>query len=175
MYHRVWIKIVNLMEATSMDKKKLIKTAINVLPIIIVPLVVERKKIKEHPDVKKATDATSRAASKTTSAISNKSSDVKAYVGDKKQEFDNKRELKKFAKENDPAYIEKKGEKLAKQNRKEAEKMDKKLQKNIEKRHKEEDKLRDEAEKARKKEFKKYKDYTAKSVVKQNKEADQEA
>lgn len=83
MYHRVWIKIVNLMEATSMDKKKLIKTAINVLPIIIVPLVVERKKIKEHPDVKKATDATSRAASKTTSAISNKSSDVKAYVGDK--------------------------------------------------------------------------------------------
>ncbi|COQ87039.1 Uncharacterised protein [Streptococcus pneumoniae] len=53
--------------------------------------------------------------------------------------------------------------------------MDKKLQKNIEKRHKEEDKLRDEAEKARKKEFKKYKDYTAKSVVKQNKEADQEA
>ena len=44
MYHRVWIKIVNLMEATSMDKKKLIKTAINVLPIIIVPLVVERKK-----------------------------------------------------------------------------------------------------------------------------------
>lgn len=117
-----------------MDKKKLIKTAINVLPIIIVPLVVERKKIKEHPDVKKATDATSRAASKTTSAISNKSSDVKAYVGDKKQEFDNKRELKKFAKENDPAYIEKKGEKLAKQNRKEAEKMDKKLQKNIEKR-----------------------------------------
>ena len=75
-------KIVNLMEATSMDKKKLIKTAINVLPIIIVPLVVERKKIKEHPDVK-ATDATSRAASKTTSAISNKSSDVKAYVGDK--------------------------------------------------------------------------------------------
>ena len=46
--------------------------------------------------------------------------------------------MKKIAKENDPAYIEKKGEKLAKQNRKEADKMDKKLQKNIEKRHKEE-------------------------------------
>ena len=40
-----------------MDKKKLIKTAINVLPIIIVPLVVERKKIKDHPDVKKADES----------------------------------------------------------------------------------------------------------------------
>ncbi len=108
-----------------MDKKKLIKTLINVLPIVIVPLVTERKRIKEHPDVQKVTKATS----KTTSAISNKASDVKEYVGDKKQEFDNKRELKKIAKENDPAYIEKKGEKLAKQNRKEADKMDKKTSK----------------------------------------------
>ena len=44
-----------------MDNKKLIKTLINVLPIVIVPLVVERKRIKEHPDVRKATDATSKA------------------------------------------------------------------------------------------------------------------
>ncbi len=29
-----------------MDKKKLIKTLINVLPIVIVPLVTERKRIK---------------------------------------------------------------------------------------------------------------------------------
>merc|ERR1712202_73978 len=107
----------------------LIKTAINVLPIIIVPLVVERKKIKDHPDVKKATDATSRAASKTTSAISNKTSDVKDYFGDKKQEFDNKRELKKIAKENDPKYIKKKGSKLAKKNHKQSSKLEKKLQK----------------------------------------------
>ena len=57
MYHRVWKRIVKLMEATSMDKKRLIKTLINVLPIVIVPLVVERKRIKEHPDVRKATDA----------------------------------------------------------------------------------------------------------------------
>ena len=35
-----------------MDKKKIIKTAINVLPIIIVP-VVERKRIKSHPEVQK--------------------------------------------------------------------------------------------------------------------------
>ena len=133
-----------------MDKKKLIKTLINVLPIVIVPLVTERKRIKEHPDVQKVTNATSKATSKTTSAISNKASDVKEYVGDKKQEFDNKRELKKIAKENDPAYIEKKGEKLEKDNRKDIKKLDKKLQKNIEKRHKEEQKQREEAEKARK-------------------------
>ncbi|MDS3990334.1 hypothetical protein O3657_00860 [Staphylococcus capitis] len=155
-----------------MDKKRLIKTLINVLPIVIVPLVVERKRIKEHPDVRKATDATTKATSKATSTISNKASDVKEYVGDKKQEFDNKRELKKIAKENDPAYIEKKGEKLAKQNRKEAEKMNKKLQKNIEKRHKQEEKQQEAEKKARKKEFKKYDDYVAGSVVKQNKESD---
>ena len=81
-----------------MDKKKLIKTLINVLPIVIVPLVTERKRIKEHPDVQKVTDTTSKATSKTTSVISNKVSDVKEYVGYKKQEFDNKREFKKFLK-----------------------------------------------------------------------------
>jgi len=86
------------MEATCMDKKKLIKTLINVLPIVIVPLVTERKRIKEHPDVQKVTDTTSKATSKTTSVISNKVSDVKEYVGYKKQEFDNKREFKKFLK-----------------------------------------------------------------------------
>ena len=36
-------------------QKKLIKTLINVLPIVIVPLVTERKRIKEHPDVQKVT------------------------------------------------------------------------------------------------------------------------
>ena len=36
-----------------MDKKKIIKTAINVLPIVIVPLVVERKRIKSHLRYKK--------------------------------------------------------------------------------------------------------------------------
>lgn len=61
--------------------------------------------------------------------MANKATDVKEFVIDKKQEHDNKRELKKIAKENDPEYIEKKGEKLAKKNRKEADKMDKKLQK----------------------------------------------
>ncbi len=99
----------NFMEATSMDKKQVIKTVINVLPIFIVPLVVERKKIKSHPDVQKASHATSHA----THTVANKASDVKDYFGDKKQEFDNKRELKKIAKENDPKYIKEKRIKIS--------------------------------------------------------------
>ncbi|EWW60681.1 hypothetical protein V292_00146 [Staphylococcus aureus T89906] len=79
-----------------MDKKKVIKFMINVLPIVLVPLIVERKRIKQHPDVQKVTDATSKVASKTSAAISNTASDVKEYVGDKKQDFENKRELKKL-------------------------------------------------------------------------------
>ena len=146
------------MEATSMDKKKIIKTAINVLPIIIVPLVVERKRIKSHPEVQKATHATSNAGQ----AIANKATGAKEYLGDKKQEFDNKRELKKIAKENDPEYIQKKGEKLAKKNYKEADKMNKKLQKNIEQRHKEEEKEREKNEKQRIKDMKKTQKYQEK-------------
>ena len=107
-----------------MDKKQVIKTVINVLPIFIVPLVVERKKIKSHPDVQKASHATSHA----THTVANKASDVKDYFGDKKQEFDNKRELKKIAKENDPKYIKKKGSKLAKKNHKQSSKLEKKLE-----------------------------------------------
>ena len=63
--------------------------------------------------------------------------------------MDQKRELKRIAKEHDPAYIEKKGEKLEKENRKEADKMKKKLQKNIEKRHNEEEKKRQDNQKQR--------------------------
>lgn len=151
----------NFMGATSMDKKQVIKTAINVLPIFIVPLVVERKKIKSHPDVQKA--------SHVTHIVADKASDAKDYFGDKKQEFDNKRELKKIAKENDPKYIKKKGAKLAKKNYKQATKLDKKLQKNIDRRHKEEEKLQKRNEKHRIKEMKKYDNYNADSVITQDK------
>ena len=158
-----------------MDKKQLIKTIITVAPVFLVPLIVERKRIKDHPDVKKASDATV-SASKTVAdksvqfkdTVVEKSSHAKEYVVDKKHDMDQKRELKRIAKEHDPAYIEKKGEKLEKENRKEIQKLDKILQKNIDKRHKEEDKVRAKDKKARLSEFKKYKDYVAKSVVKQN-------
>ncbi len=65
MYHRVCKINKVIMEARSMDKKKVIKFMINVLPIVLVPLIVERKRIKQHPDVQKVTDATSKVASKT--------------------------------------------------------------------------------------------------------------
>ena len=46
--------------------------------------VVERKRYKEHPDVRKATDATSKATSKRQRLrFQIKASDVKEYVGDK--------------------------------------------------------------------------------------------
>lgn len=169
MYHRVCKINKVIMEARSMDKKKVIKFMINVLPIVLVPLIVERKRIKQHPDVQKVTDATSKVASKTSAAISNTASDLKEYVGDKKQDFENKRELKKFAREHDPAYIEKKGEKLAKQNRKDADKMNKILQKNIEKRHKEEQKAREKNEIQRIKDMKKTQKYEEKAGLTPNK------
>ncbi len=46
MYHRVCKINKVIMEARSMDKKKVIKFMINVLPIVLVPLIVERKRIK---------------------------------------------------------------------------------------------------------------------------------
>ncbi len=72
------------MEARSMDKKKVIKFMINVLPIVLVPLIVERKRIKQHPDVQKVTDPTSKVPLKTSAAISNIASDVKQHARDKK-------------------------------------------------------------------------------------------
>ncbi|BAE19181.1 truncated hypothetical protein [Staphylococcus saprophyticus subsp. saprophyticus ATCC 15305] len=80
-----------------MDKKQLIKTIITVAPVFLVPLIVERKRIKDHPDVKKASDATV-SASKTVADKSvhlkdnvvEKSSNAKAYVVDKKTQHGSK-------------------------------------------------------------------------------------
>ena len=41
-----------------MEKKRLIRTLITVLPVILVPLIVERKRIKDHPDVQKVNEKT---------------------------------------------------------------------------------------------------------------------
>ena len=61
------------MEATYMDKQKLIRTIVTVAPVFLVPLITERKRIKEHPDVKCAADATGRASKK----VAHKSVDFK--------------------------------------------------------------------------------------------------
>ena len=72
------------------------------LPIFIVPLVVERKN-QVSSRCSKASHATSHA----THTVANKASDVKDYFGDK-----NKSSIisvnSKIAKENDPKYIKKK-------------------------------------------------------------------
>lgn len=102
---------------------------INVLPIVLVPLIVERKRIKQHPDVQKVTDATSKVASKTSAAISNTASDVKEYVGDKNKILKISVNLKSLLENMILPILRKKGEKLAKQNRKDADKMNKILQK----------------------------------------------
>ena len=80
-----------------MDKKQLIKTIITVAPVFLVPLIVERKRIKDHPDVKKASDATAKA-SKTVAnksvqikdTVVDKSANAKDYVIDKKHNMDQK-------------------------------------------------------------------------------------
>ena len=128
-----------------MNKKKLIKTLVTVLPVFLVPLIVERKKIKKHPDVQKVTDATQKA----TKAVVDTSTDVKEYIVDKKDAFEEKREIKKIERENDPAYIQAQIEKQKKEEQKEAKKMRNKLEKHIEARHKEEEKLRKSLQKAR--------------------------
>ena len=53
MYHRVMKINSKSNGGNEYGQKKIIKTAINVLPIIIVPLVVERKRIKSHPEIQK--------------------------------------------------------------------------------------------------------------------------
>ena len=115
MYHRVMKINSKSNGGNEYGQKKIIKTAINVLPIIIVPLVVERKRIKSHPEIYKSNSCNVKCR---TSDCRIKQQ-VQKSIWEIKTKFDNKRELKKIAKENDPEYIQKKGEKLAKKNYKE--------------------------------------------------------
>ena len=99
---------------------------INVLPIVLVPLIVERKRIKQHPDVQKLQML--QSCFKTSAAISNTASDVKEYVGDKNKILKINVNLKSLL-ENMILPILRKRRKLAKQNRKDADKMNKILKK----------------------------------------------
>ncbi|MGJ5712711.1 hypothetical protein ACSBRB_05820 [Staphylococcus auricularis] len=146
-----------------MDKKQVIKTIITVAPVFLVPLITGRKRFKNHPDVQKVT----RATTQTSKTVAHKTVDAKNYVVDKKHQHDQKRELKRIAKEHDPAYIKKKGKKLAKQNLKEANKLDKRLQKSIDQRHKAEEKAQQKNKKQRLSELKKYEKHHAKSEKEQ--------
>ncbi|KFE41735.1 hypothetical protein [Staphylococcus agnetis] len=140
---------------------KTIKTIINVLPIFIVPLINERQKFKEHPEVKKVTDVTvntsKTVAHKTTHAahhvkstagrvshaVVSNTGQLKENLATQKRRRDYNKAMKKEAeaqryrrKEN----VRARGEELEAENRKEISKFNKKLQKHIDKRHKEETK-----------------------------------
>ena len=78
MYHRVMKINSKSNGGNEYGQKKIIKTAINVLPIIIVPLVVERKRIKSHPEVQKQLMQRQMGQ-----AIANKATGAKEYLGDK--------------------------------------------------------------------------------------------
>ena len=140
---------------------KTIKTIINVLPIFIVPLITERQKFKEHPDVKKVTgvtvstskfvaNKTSHAAHqiKTTAghvthSVTSNTSQVKDHFATKKRRHDYNKAMKKEAEAQRyrrEENIRARGEILEEENRKEINKLNKKLQKAINQRHKEEDK-----------------------------------
>ncbi|MCU5745780.1 hypothetical protein N9R04_03465 [Staphylococcus sp. SQ8-PEA] len=156
-----------------MDKRNLIRTIVTVAPVFLVPLITERKRIKEHPDIKRAANATGRASRKVANksidfkdAVVDKSGDAKDYVVEKKHHYDQKRRMKKIAKENDPKYIEKQEQKQEKKNQKEADKQakheqkvakkqDKKLQKKIQKRQKQEEKVQKQNAKKHEKQLKK--------------------
>ncbi|MCS4486449.1 hypothetical protein [Staphylococcus americanisciuri] len=120
---------------------KTIRMLINVLPVLLVPLILERQKFKKHPEVQK-TVATSKAVARQTSrAITH----VKTYVKAKQAEAE-QRALH-------PDNMHARGKKLAKKNSKNIHKLDKKLQKVIDKRQKDEEKVRVRRQKAMKKDM----------------------
>lgn len=118
-----------------------VKAAVNVAAIILVPLINERQKIKQHPDYAKVKnnavntlhstkDKTVTAGQKAVhTAVDVKDKTVAAaqFVAEKKAVIDQKREVKKV-------------EKAEKRQEKETEKLNKLLAAEIEKRQKEEDK-----------------------------------
>ncbi|MCQ9302343.1 hypothetical protein [Mammaliicoccus sciuri] len=133
------------------DKVKLI---VNTLPLVLVPLIRERKKIKEHPDVKHVTETTVDFSHKvkdktieTKDKVAEKTQPVKSYVVQKKRLYEYNKQMKQPFKEE---------QKEAKQQQKEIDHLDKKLQKNIDARNKEEEKVQKENKKARIKELTHY-------------------
>ncbi|ARJ51223.1 hypothetical protein [Staphylococcus lutrae] len=155
---------------------KTIKTVINLLPIFLVPLILERKKFKQHPDVQKATKTTvhtskavvhhtQHAATSVKDAIVSGSSHVKNTVQRKKRRHDYNKAIKKqneILQYNRPENVRARGKSLAKANRKEIDTMAKNLQKHITQRHKEEEKNVEKRQKHMIKNMKKMQKYEEK-------------
>ncbi|MGV3243373.1 hypothetical protein [Staphylococcus sp. 11261D007BR] len=155
---------------------KTIKTLVNVIPIFLVPLVLERKKFKKHPDVQKATQATVD----TSKTVAHKTGDISRNVKDavvtrsgkmkdkmvmKKRRRDYNKAMKKeaaYQEQMRPENVRARGNKIQKENRKEVSKLNKKLNKSIEKRHKTEDKIAKSRQKRLQKNMQKMQSYEAK-------------
>ena len=144
-----------------MNKK--VKMIINVLPVFLVPLILERQKFKKHPDVQKTiatsktvAQQTGRAATQVKTNVANRSQQLKSRMKAKKVRHDYKKAVKQAEAEQramHPDNVHARGDELAKQNSKDVKKLDKKLQKAIAKRHKAEEKAQAHRQKVMKKEM----------------------
>ncbi len=168
MLHWVYSNQSIELEATRMNKT--IRTIINVLPIFLVPLILERQKFKKHPEVQK-TVATSKTVAKQTghaakhvkTRVVHHKDQLKTHIKAKKVRHDYKKAVKQAEAEQramHPDNVHARGDKLAKQNSKNVNKLDKKLQKAIDKRHKAEEKAQAHRQKAMKKDMTRMQKYS---------------
>ncbi|MGV2875712.1 hypothetical protein ROU88_07445 [Macrococcus capreoli] len=159
-------------------KKETIKSAINVAAVILVPLINERHRIKEHPEVQRATDLSvkaydqtkhvalktkDKAVHTTQSAISTAHTIKQTTVGtaqfvsqsvkstQKKRNYE--QQMKRHIKQ------DKRAQKQAKYLQKEIDQLNTLLTKQIEQRESEEVTARQAQQKAMIKEMKRYKNY----------------
>ncbi|WP_414051049.1 hypothetical protein [Macrococcus animalis] len=167
-------------------KKETVKSAINLAAVILVPLISERDRIKDHEEVQKAKDlslkafdTTKRVTNKTkksavnttqkivTSANSIKNATVNTaqFVGQKaentKKTHNYNQQMKQHLKQ------EKSEQKQEKNLKKEITKLNNNLASNIESRHSAENKELSSRQKAMIKEMKQYKNYVAKAPLKE--------
>ncbi|WP_438461861.1 hypothetical protein [Staphylococcus pseudintermedius] len=161
---------------------KTIKMIVNVLPVFLVPLILERKKFKAHPDVQKVTQTTvntSKTVAHKTGQVANSvkdsvvlgSSHLKSTIQTKKRRHDYNKVMKKEAeiqRYNRPENVRARGKEIAKENRKEIDKLAKSLEKHIAERHKEEDRAFNQRQKQMIKTMKKCKNMKKKSGIHQN-------
>lgn len=155
---------------------KTIKMIVNVLPVFLVPLILERKKFKAHPDVQKVTQTTvntSKTVAHKTGQVANSvkdsvvlgSSHLKSTIQTKKRRHDYNKVMKKEAeiqRYNRPENVRARGKEIAKENRKEIDKLAKSLEKHIAERHKEEDRAFNQRQKQMIKTMKKMQKYEEK-------------
>ncbi|GGA84712.1 hypothetical protein [Staphylococcus muscae] len=149
---------------------KTIKMIITVLPVFLVPLILERKKFKEHPDVQKLAESSKTAAVKTGHAavhvkegVVDRTHKVKSHVKAKKAKHDYKKAVKQAEaaeRAMRPENVHARGEELAKENSKDIQKLDKKLQKVMDKRHKAEEKAQAHRQKQMKKDLQRMQKYS---------------